>query len=222
MTPEKLRDGMIYLVALVLSICVHEFGHAFVADKLGDRLPRSQGRVTLNPLAHIDLVGTIILPLVAVFSGPAIGQYILGWGKPVQISLSPRDMTRKVSIRTAHALVAVAGPMMNILFGLLLSGVFVLLARSPDHQNLAVGVLGVIQMNIGLCLFNLLPIPPLDGGAILARFVPRRMDHLLDGLNRYGFIILLGLLMTGVLWKLMWPAFIIEDFWVQHLVGWAR
>jgi Zn-dependent protease len=222
MTPEKLRDGLIYLVALILSICVHEFGHAFVADKLGDRLPRSQGRVTLNPLAHIDPVGTLLLPIVAVFSGPAIGQYILGWGKPVQISLSPRDITRKISIRTAHALVANAGPMMNILFGLLLSGVFFLLLRFPGHDNLALGVLGVIQMNIGLCLFNLLPIPPLDGGAILARFVPRRMDHLLDGLNRYGFIILLGLLFTGLLWKLMWPAFIIEDFWTQHLIAWAR
>ncbi|HXU72594.1 MAG TPA: site-2 protease family protein [Polyangia bacterium] len=222
MTPEKLRDGLIYLVALILSICVHEFGHAFVADKLGDRLPRSQGRVTLNPLAHIDPVGTLLLPIVAVFSGPAIGQYILGWGKPVQISLSPRDITRKISIRTAHALVAIAGPMMNILFGLLLSGVFVLLLRFPGHDNLALGVLGVIQMNIGLCLFNLLPIPPLDGGAILARLVPRRMDHLLDGLNRYGFIILLGLLFTGLLWKLMWPAFIIEDFWTQHLIAWAR
>ena len=70
----------------MLSICVHEFGHAFVADKLGDPLPRSQGRVTLNPLAHIDPIGTLLLPLVAVFSGPAIGSRILGWGKPVQIS----------------------------------------------------------------------------------------------------------------------------------------
>ena len=222
MDPEKLRNGLIYLVALILSISVHEFGHAFVADKLGDRLPRSQGRVTLNPLAHIDLVGTIILPLVAVFSGPAIGQYILGWGKPVQISLSARSITRKISIRTAHALVAIAGPMMNILFGLLLSGVFVILFRYEAYRQLAVGVANVIQMNIGLCLFNLLPIPPLDGGAILARFTPRRYDYLLDGLNRYGFVILLGLLMTGLLWKLMWPAMIIEDFWFQHLLIWAR
>ena len=110
MDPEKLRFGLIYLVALILSICVHEFGHAFVADKLGDPLPRSQGRVTLNPIAHIDPIGTLLLPIVAVFTGPAIGQYILGWGKPVQISLSPRDITRKISIRTAHALVAIAGP----------------------------------------------------------------------------------------------------------------
>jgi Zn-dependent protease len=220
MDPEKLRFGLIYLVALVLSICVHEFGHAFVADKLGDPLPRAQGRVTLNPLAHIDPIGTLLLPIVAVFSGPAIGQYILGWGKPVQISLSPRSISRKISIRTAHALVAIAGPMMNILFGLVLSVVFLVLVKARQLE-LAKGVIGVIQMNIGLCLFNLLPIPPLDGGAILARFVPRRHDGVLDLLNRYGFIILLGLLFTGLLWKLMWPALIIEDFWVEHLVLWA-
>src|SRR5436309_12738226 len=111
--PETLKHGLIYVVALVLSVCVHEFGHAFVADKLGDPLPRAQGRVTLNPLAHIDPIGTLLLPLVAIFASPAIGSRILGWGKPVQISLSARSITKKVSIRTAHALVAIAGPMMN-------------------------------------------------------------------------------------------------------------
>lgn len=220
MDPEKLRFGLVYLVALVLSICVHEFGHAFVADKLGDPLPRSQGRVTLNPLAHIDPIGTLLLPLVAVFSSPAIGSRILGWGKPVHISLSARSITRKVSIRTAHALVAIAGPTMNILFALLLSGVFIALAKTQNIE-LANAVAGVIDMNIGLCLFNLLPIPPLDGGAVLARFVPRRFDSALDALNRYGFIILFALLMTGLLWKLMWPAMIIEQFWREHLIRWA-
>jgi Zn-dependent protease len=220
MDVEKLRYAFIYLVALVLSICVHEFGHAFVADKLGDPLPRAQGRVTLNPLAHIDPIGTLLLPLVAVFAGPAIGSRILGWGKPVQISLSARSITRKISIRTAHALVAIAGPMMNVLFALVLSGIFFVLVRA-NQIPLAAGVEQVIAMNIGLCLFNLLPIPPLDGGAVLARFVPRRYDYLLDGLNRYGFIILFGLLMTGLLWRLMWPAMIIEQFWLEHLVSWA-
>jgi Zn-dependent protease len=220
MDPEKLRLGLVYLVALVLSICVHEFGHAFVADKLGDPLPRSQGRVTLNPLAHIDPIGTLLLPIVAFFSSPAIGSRILGWGKPVQISLSARSITRKISIRTAHALVAIAGPMMNILFALVLSAVFVALLRT-ERIELAKAVAGVINMNIGLCLFNLLPIPPLDGGAILARFVPRRLDSALDALNRYGFIILFALLMTGVLWTLMYPAMVIEQFWIEHLVTWA-
>src|SRR5215813_9178336 len=103
MDAETIRLGIVYLVALVLSICVHEFGHAFVADKLGDPLPRSQGRVTLNPLAHADPVGTLILPLVAFFmsyANPMVGARIMGWGKPVQISLSARHMTRKMTIRS--------------------------------------------------------------------------------------------------------------------------
>lgn len=220
MDVEKLRYGLIYLVALVLSICVHEFGHAFVADKLGDRLPRAQGRVTLNPLAHIDPIGTLLLPLVAVFSGPAIGSRILGWGKPVRISLSPRDITRKISIRTAHALIAIAGPMMNILFALLLSGVFMLLIRA-GRDTLAGGVGGVIMMNLGLCFFNLLPIPPLDGGAILARLLPRRFDGLLDQLNQYGFLILFALLMTGLLGRLMWPAAYVSSRWLELLYHWS-
>src|ERR1700756_5107009 len=107
---EVVRTAVVYMVALILSICVHEFGHAIVADKLGDPLPRSQGRVTLNPIAHIDPIGTLLLPAVAFFAGGAIGARILGWGKPVQISLSPRHITRRISIRTAHALVAIAGP----------------------------------------------------------------------------------------------------------------
>jgi Zn-dependent protease len=220
MDTETLRQGLIYVVALVLSVCVHEFGHAFVADRLGDRLPRAQGRLTLNPLAHIDPIGTLLLPLIAVFSGPAIGSRILGWGKPVQISLSARDYTRKVSIRTAHALIAIAGPMMNILFGLVLSVAFVVLIKS-GRDTLANGVANVIQMNIGLCLFNLLPIPPLDGGAVLARVLPRSLDRVVDALNRYGFIVLLALLFTGLLGRIMWPAYVVSKLWLETLFHWA-
>jgi Zn-dependent protease len=225
MDVEQIRNGVVYLVALILSICVHEYGHAIVADKLGDPLPRSQGRVTLNPLAHIDPIGTLVLPAVAFFAGGAIGARIIGWGKPVQISLSPQHVTRKVSIRTAHALVAIAGPMMNILFGLLLSGLFILLIKA-GRDTLAGAVTNVIAMNIGLCLFNLLPIPPLDGGAVLARFTPRRFDHLLDGLKRYGFVILLALLMipfrggTLLQW-ILWPAYYVSHLWITMLFHWA-
>ena len=118
-----MRYALSYLVALMLSICVHEFGHAFVADKLGDPLPRSQGRVTLNPLAHIDPIGTLLLPIVAVFSGPALGSTHPRLGQAgADLAVGARRSRAKVSIRTAHALVAIAGPMMNILFGLLLLG----------------------------------------------------------------------------------------------------
>jgi Zn-dependent protease len=223
-----LREGLVYLVALVLSICVHEFGHAFVADKLGDPLPRSQGRVTLNPLAHADPVGTFILPMVAFFtsmSSPELGSRIMGWGKPVQISLSARHLSRKVSIRTAHALIAIAGPMMNILFGLALSGVLILLVRA-GHESLSTGVARVVAMNIGLCFFNLLPIPPLDGGAVFARILPRDAAPLLDLLNRYGFIILLALVMLPfrggtLLGWILWPAHWVAAHWLTLVYQWA-
>lgn len=224
MDPETLhhvREGVVYLVALVLSICVHEFGHAFVADKLGDRLPRAQGRVTLNPIAHIDPVGTLLLPIVAfvvAINDPAVGARILGWGKPVQISLRPGQISRKITLRTAHALVAIAGPGMNVLFALILSAVFVILARAGQTQ-LAMGVGYVIDMNIGLCLFNLLPCPPLDGGAILARLLPRSLDWVTDGLNKYGFMILFALLMTGLLSYFMWPAMYVGNAWLRFLAG---
>jgi Zn-dependent protease len=221
-------QGLVYLVALLLSVCVHEFGHAFVADLLGDPLPRSQGRVSLNPFAHADLVGTLILPLMAFFtsiSSPQIGSRILGWGKPVQISLSPRHMTRKLSVRTSHALIAIAGPMMNVLFGLLLSGVFILLART-EQVSLATAVWGVVQMNISLCFFNLLPIPPLDGGAVFARILPRSADPILAILNQYGFMILLLLVMlpfqgTTLLGWILTPARWLSERWLMVLLHWA-
>jgi Zn-dependent protease len=216
----NLRDALVYLVALVLSICVHEFGHAFVADKLGDRLPRAQGRVTLNPLAHIDPIGTILFPLIGFFAGPGIGSRILGWGRPVQISLRSNEITKKVSLRTAHALVAIAGPLMNILFALVLSGVFVLLARS-GKEDLAVAVAQVVVMNIGLAFFNLIPCPPLDGGAILAWLLPRGAEGFMNFVNRYGFIIFFGLLITGLLSYLMIPAMIVARAWLHVLAGLA-
>jgi Zn-dependent protease len=222
-TLSHVREGVVYLVALVLSICVHEFGHAFVADKLGDRLPRSQGRVTLNPLAHIDPVGTILFPIIGfvmALSSPAAASRMIGWGKPVEISLGA-GLTRKISLRTAHALIAIAGPMMNILFALVLSVPSVLLLRA-GNRDLANAVFGVVGMNITLCFFNLIPCPPLDGGAILARILPRSADGLMTLLNRYGFMIFLALLLTGALSYLLIPAGIITSAWADVLSRLAR
>jgi Zn-dependent protease len=220
------RDGVVYLVALVLSICVHEFGHAFVADMLGDPLPRAQGRVTLNPLAHIDLVGTIILPVVAFvmsMSGNSeIGARILGWGKPVRISLSARSITRKLTLKTAHLFIALAGPMMNLVFALVLSVVYVLLFRYGGGRayDIGIAIAGIVGMNIGLAFFNLIPCPPLDGGAVLRGILPRELEGITDALERYGFIILFALLMTGALSYFMIPARIAANWWLGHLTIW--
>jgi Zn-dependent protease len=214
---HAIGQAIVYLVALVLSICVHEYGHALVADKLGDPLPRAQGRLTLNPLAHVDPVGTILFPLLGFFmAGTAMGGYIVGWGKPVQVSLSARHMTRRFETRTSHMFIALAGPCMNVLFALVLSGLFFALARLGLVEP-AQALVGVIAMNILLAMFNLIPCPPLDGGAVLRGILPRNLEYISDFLDRYGFMIFFTLLATGTLAKMLVPADLAAKWWQMHL-----
>ncbi|HZS37568.1 MAG TPA: site-2 protease family protein [Polyangia bacterium] len=217
----KLRDAAVYLIALILSICVHEFGHAFVADKLGDPLPRAQGRVTLNPIAHIDPIGTLLFPLVGFFMASG---GMIGWGKPVQISLSARAITRKVSIKTAHLLVALAGPMMNVLFMFVLSGVFFAMlkfAGGSSAERLLNPLAFMIRLNVLLACFNLIPCPPLDGGAVLRGILPRNLEYISDYLDKYGFALFFLLLFTGALSFVLRPAMAAAMWWIGTLMGWA-
>src|SRR5687768_6517591 len=112
---ENMRWVVQAMAVLLLSICVHEFGHAYIADKLGDTLPRRQGRVTLNPLAHADPIGTVLFPLLGLLYAGAPG---FGWGKPVQVN--PNQFNRRFEMRHGHMFVAFAGPFMNATFGLFL------------------------------------------------------------------------------------------------------
>lgn len=219
------RDGVVYLVALILSICVHEYGHAVIADRLGDPLPRAEGRVTLNPLVHIDPIGTILFPIIAfatAIHSPAAASRILGWGKPVRISLSARAISRKISVKTAHLLIAMAGPLMNIVFALVLSGVYLGLIKAGERPSqLAIPVASIIGMNVGLAFFNLIPCPPLDGGAILNAVLPRHLAWVGEWLERYGGFLFLALLMTGALRYFMIPARIAATWWLSTITGWA-
>jgi Zn-dependent protease len=196
---------------------VHEFGHAFVADKLGDPLPRAQGRVTLNPVAHIDPIGTLVIPIFQFF---APGLPLLGWGKPVRVSLSARHMTKKFAVKVSHAFIAVAGPMMNLLFAMVLSGILFALLKfgGEGTAHFSNYVAYVIEMNFMLCFFNLIPCPPLDGGAILHGVLPRDLEWITESLNKYGFVILFALLYTGMISKMMWPAIWVSDHWIRFLV----
>jgi Zn-dependent protease len=148
---------------------------------------------------------------------------VIGWGKPVQISLSARSMTRRFSIRTSHLFIAIAGPIMNLLFALVLSGVFAALLAKGDASLLELekGVAGMIAMNIGLAFFNLIPCPPLDGGAVLRGILPRDLLSISDLLDRYGQFIFLALLLTGALRTLMIPARLASTFWLDHVVRWV-
>lgn len=197
--PKLIRDLVVGMITLILSIAVHEFGHAIVADKLGDRLPRYQGRVTLNPLVHADPIGTYALPIIgyvltaASGSGARIG---FGWGKPVQVN--PARFTRRFEMRHGHMFVAFAGPFMNLAFGTLIAIIHVALIRFQviDATNFDVTrVLSyAVSLNFILFFFNLVPAPPLDGGAVLEGLLPRRHLPKYHAYEPYGPFVLLAVI----------------------------
>lgn len=184
-SPEHLRWSLLQLILLVVSIGIHEFGHAWVADLRGDPLPRLQGRVTLNPLAHADPIGTLLIPGIMIFFSPGFG--LIGWGKPVQISL-PNPATRRMD----DILITLAGPAMNLVLCLVFVLVGLALGVSSDG-NLGQFLDTGMRMNIGLFCFNLIPIPPLDGSRIFYRLGLYSLE-LFTTLSQYGFIILIILI----------------------------
>lgn len=216
---DQVRNALIYLIAFVAAVSVHEFGHALVADKLGDRLPRMQGRLTLSPLSHIDPLGTIVLPLAGALMA---GVPLIAWGKPVMTS--PNNYTRKLSRRTGSMLVALAGPMMNLLMAILGSVAFIVAAKVGASAGVLAGILRfVLGLNIMLMFFNLLPLGPLDGATVLAGLLPRSMDPFVEWNQRYGTLILLILLIAPTLklpglGVIMAPAMRIADAWAVGLV----
>ena len=189
------------IVPVVFAITVHEVAHGWVASQLGDQTARLLGRLTLNPLKHVDPVGTVILPLVLL----VIGGFMFGWAKPVPVDW--RNLRRP---RRDMALVAAAGPGANLAM-LVLWALFgrLLLARqaewgdavSPWFYMVGVG----ITINIALIVLNLLPLPPLDGSRIVAALLPPRQAAQYNRLERWGILILLLLLASGILGRILLP-----------------
>ena len=141
---HKVREAILFLIALILSIAVHEFGHAFAADRLGDGTPRGQGRVSLNPLVHIEVIGTIVMPLVIFFTGAPL----IGWGKPVMIN--PHNFTRRFRVKTSHLMVALAGPAMNVLLALLVTIIYGILLGAgfiDPSSEINKGLIMIIFLN---------------------------------------------------------------------------
>lgn len=165
---------VIVFIALIIAITVHEFAHAFVADKLGDPTPRLQGRLTLNPLSHLDPIGTLMILLVS-----------FGWGKPVQF-----DPFNLKNPRRDAALISIAGPISNLLLAILLS---IIIRFIPP--TIGQFLLPIIYLNVLLAVFNLLPIHPLDGFKIVGGFLSEQQAREWYSLEKYGFIFLILLLL---------------------------
>ena len=179
----------VWALPLIFAVTVHEAAHGWVADRLGDDTARRMGRITLNPLPHIDLLGTILVPmLMLMFTG-----FLIGWAKPV-----PVDVGRLRSPKRDSAIVAVAGPAVNLLMAIVWSLVL-LLAQSLLHSMHAVAYPLLLMagagvfINLVLMLINLVPIPPLDGGRVMVGVLPMGAARMLAGLEPYGIFILIAL-----------------------------
>jgi Zn-dependent protease len=204
LTPDRIYIGLVTYVVLLFSLSVHESAHAWMAHKLGDDTALREGRVTLNPLAHIDPIGTVLFPLLQIFTG----LLLIGWAKPTPYD--PANFRRDVTMRNGHMLVAGAGPVSNILLAVLFTAIFFVIIRTgviDDSRNPIVTMVGVgIQMNVGLALFNLVPIPPLDGSKVASYGLPGTMGERYDRvMEPYGYIILLVLFATGILGYVIGP-----------------
>lgn len=197
--------NVILLPVLLLALAVHEFAHAYVAYKLGDSSPKIAGRVTLNPLAHLDFFGTSLLIITLLSGGPAFG-----WGKPVMVNIYNFKNPKK-----DYGLVAFAGPASNILMAAL--GLSILLIFKDPIIVLFLSIF--ILTNFSLALFNLLPIYPLDGFNVLSSLLPHNLSMQFQETQKYGMIVLIVLLFTGGVGKLFTPFFAVIYTLIQLVVS---
>ncbi len=209
---EGLFDLVLSIPAVLLAITVHEFGHAFAAYKLGDDTPLIQGRLSLNPLDHVDPLGLAMLLFAHI-----------GWGKPVQID--PRNYNRNISVEKADAIVSFAGPLMNfitaIVFALIYCAILKFAGLTFISSNVGTIVMlivaYVVTMNVGLGVFNLIPLPPLDGSKIFIPILPRNAKTWFIEHEQTFYFIFLIIWITGIAGRLISPIISQITQWILNL-----
>jgi len=206
---ETIREIILVLIPMLLCLTVHEYAHARAALWLGDDTASLKGRLTLNPVAHIDIFGTILLPILFVWSNSS---FFFGWAKPVPVNpvrFVRRFNGRRVTMSTGMMITAAAGPGSNLVFGFISAIILkVVLAMGFMSEPTLMILLRLIVINYALAIFNMLPLPPLDGSKVLGGILPRELSRHLEYLESntfVAFIILIALLRTGVLGKVMGP-----------------
>jgi len=192
---QIVRNIVIFFPAFLLALVVHEFGHAWAAKKFGDNTSEWEGRLTLNPIAHMDIFGTLIFPMISIVSGSSI---FFGWAKPVPIN--PRLFS---NYRKGLFWVSSAGVIVNLFTGFLSALIFVAVSMFvPESFGFKSGLVEMLQsllvINFSLAVFNLLPIPPLDGSNIVMSFLPYNAARKFEEFQQYSFYLLIFLMISGV------------------------
>ncbi len=202
----------ISFIVLLFSLTVHEMAHAWTADRLGDPTARILGRVSLNPMVHADPIGTIVFPLIAMVSNAPL----IGWAKPVPVN--PRHLSQP---RRDFVLVAAAGPASNLVMALAAAIVLRLVTVTPvtlGEPNVSAPLASLLvhleQLNVLLAVFNMIPIPPLDGGNVLAGLLPPRLAMAFNQVRPYGVLLLYALMFTGTLTLLIVPPYRLITSWL--------
>lgn len=219
MTADLIPQLVIYMIVLVFAISAHEAAHAWMSNRFGDDTAKLLGRITLNPVAHVDPIGTLLIPIVGFVLGNIGGSAaripLIGWGKP-----TPVNPLRWRNKDLANVMVSGAGIMANLIIAicafiiikvLLMTGAFSSIPVSLQ-EPVAIFLQMFLTMNVSLAIFNLLPFPPLDGSKILETFLPESARPMLELMERFGFIILMVLIYVGFFGAIMSPVMSFIDY----------